>query len=98
MCMCVTQSAIYIQDDMKCSLTVPFTSYRTKCCPCVSIVSSKSDEFADEEKAEMLDKLEREMCAAAVRCHSDVHIPTVYFTKINKTIFKNALRPVFHRV
>jgi hypothetical protein len=46
---------------MKYSLTVPFISYRTIGCPCVSIVSSKSDEYATEEKAEMLDKLEREM-------------------------------------
>jgi hypothetical protein len=46
---------------MKCSLTVPFKSYRTKWCPYVSIVSSKSDEYDDEGKAEMLDQLEREM-------------------------------------
>jgi len=46
---------------MKCSMMVPFTSYRITCCPCVLIVSSKSDEYVDEGKAEMVDKLEREM-------------------------------------
>jgi len=46
---------------MKYSFTVPFISYRTIGCPCVSIVSSKSDEYANEEKAEMMNKLEREI-------------------------------------
>lgn len=80
---------------MKRSMIVPFTSYSITCCPFVLTVSSKSDEYAGEEKADMSDKLEREMWAAAVRCHSDVYKPTVYFTKKNKNIREsiNAIVP-----
>jgi len=46
---------------MKRSMIVPFTSYSITCCPFVLTVSSKSDEYAGEEKADMSDKLEREM-------------------------------------
>ena len=81
---------------MKCCLTVPLTCYRTKCCPCVLILSTKSDECADEEKAEVLDKLEREM--KLLQSDASQMNKQFVLSREIKTILGEELRPVFHRV
>jgi len=78
--------------EYKCTLTAFFTIFRTKCCPCVLVMSGKSDVYVEGrhmgekeklvfllQKVEVWNKRDRGMSTAAFRHHYRVNKSHIYY-------------------